>query len=60
MGLGSLILQGIFISYLFGCVYAFYYGWTKTAIIKNGNNNSNDNSNDSFAYTAMWQDINND
>ena len=60
MGLGSLIVQAIFIGYLFGCVYAFYYGWTKTVIRNNGNKNNNSNDNNNFAYTAMWQDINND
>tara|TARA_R110000824_G_scaffold232216_1_gene420148 strand:- start:1124 stop:1306 length:183 start_codon:yes stop_codon:yes gene_type:complete len=60
MGLGSLILQAIFIGYLFGCVYAFYYGWTHTITKNQGPNNKSDSSEENFFYAAMWQDMNSD
>jgi len=54
MGLVSLFFYSICLGYLLVCVYAFYYGWSRS--VDNKGNNTTSNEAD-FFYAAMWQDI---
>jgi len=58
--ISSFLWAYCFYIYLFSLPVLYFFGWLIGTLSSTNLNSSNNNDNNNFAYTAMWQDINND